>query len=185
MLIVVSGPPGSGKTTIAKRISSAYKIEFVSSGSIFRDLAEEMGLDVISLNKLAEADFSIDSLIDSKIIEVSKTKQEAVIESHIAAWILRNSRKDLISIYLTAPLEERAKRISLRDNKTVERSTKEIIEREFIHRKRFYEYYGVDITDLSVFDLTINTLGLSPDEIFGIIDMFIRIKGLVSKKGLV
>jgi cytidylate kinase len=174
MLIVVSGPPGSGKTTIAKRISSAYNIEFVSSGSIFRNLAKELGLDIVSLNKLAETDFSIDSLIDSKIIEISKSKQNVVIESHIGAWILRNSRKDLISIYLTAPLEERARRISIRDNKSIEISTKEIIEREFIHRKRFYEYYGIDITDLSVFDLTINTLGLSPEEIFAIIDSFIR-----------
>ena len=82
----------------------------------------------------------------------------------------------MVSVYLTAPIWERARRIANRDGKDVMSSYIEIVEREFSHRKRFYEYYGIDITDLSVFDIVVNTSGLTPQEVFNIVNAYIRLR---------
>jgi cytidylate kinase len=180
MLIIISGPPGSGKTTIAKLIAGTYGWEFVSSGQLFRQTALEKGMSVLELNKEAEKNIEIDELIDRKTVEISFSKERVVLETHVGAWILKNSRSDMVSVYLTAPIWERAHRIANRDGKDVMSSYIEIVEREFSHRKRFYEYYGIDITDLSVFDIVVNTSGLTPQEVFNIVNAYIRLRMKIS-----
>ena len=173
MIIIISGPPGGGKTTLAKRLSERYNYEYISTGMIFRELARELNVDVVTLNRIAEKDQSIDKRIDSKVIELLK-KDKIVIESHIAAWIVKGSRKDVVTIYVTASLEKRAQRIARRDGISYEQALAQILSREESHRKRFFEYYGINITDLSVFDLVINTDYLTPEEAFIIADSYLK-----------
>ena len=69
MIVVVSGPPGSGKTTLAKKISEKYNYEYVSTGAIFREIARTLNVDVVTLNKMAEKELGIDIKVDSKILD--------------------------------------------------------------------------------------------------------------------
>ncbi len=43
MLLTVSGPPGSGKSTTAGLLAEAFDLDHVSGGDIFRELADERG----------------------------------------------------------------------------------------------------------------------------------------------
>jgi cytidylate kinase len=70
-----------------------------------------------------------------------------------------------VRVYLTAPLEVRAKRISERDSIPFEEAKLNIIRREKAHWERFKALYGIDITDLSIFDLVVNTAMFGADEI--------------------
>ncbi len=176
MIIVISGPPGGGKTTLAKKISEKYKYEYVSTGRIFREIAKELNVDIVTLNRIAETDRRVDAKIDSMLVELLK-KDKVVVESHIAAWILKGSRKDVVAIYVTASLERRAKRIAERDKISYDQALKQILSREESHRRRFFEFYGINITDLSVFDLVVNTDYLSPDEAFSIVDGYLKTFG--------
>ena len=54
LTIAVSGTPGSGKTTYARFLAEKYGLRFISSGMLFREIAREMGLDLLELHKLAE-----------------------------------------------------------------------------------------------------------------------------------
>ncbi|MFP3227578.1 MAG: AAA family ATPase [Caldisphaera sp.] len=165
-IIIVSGPPGSGKSTYAKRLANDLNLRYYTSGQAFRDLAKELNLDLIELNKIAQNNPEIDLKIDKKTLEEAK-KGCIVIDSHLAAWILKDI--STISIYVKADIRNRIERLQLRDNKDINYSIEEAIYREYTHYRRFKEYYGIDIKDLSIFDLIIDTTNLSIDDTYDII----------------
>jgi len=171
VVIAVSGQAASGKTTIARALAEKLGLRFVSSGMLFRRLAEERGIPLLEFHKLAEQDPSIDKLVDGMAIEEAK-KGNVVIEGHLAAWIL----KDLadVKIYLKADLRVRAERLARRDGKSVEEAMEEIRKREEMNRRRYLMIYGIDIADLSIFDLVIDTTYLGPDEVLDIVLRYVQ-----------
>lgn len=154
VVIVVSGPPGSGKSTLARSIAQRFGLKYHSTGALFRRIASERNVDVATLDEIAKRDPSIDLEID-RIAREEAEKGDVVIDAHIGGWLL----KDLsdLSIYVTASLETRAKRISERDKKSLEEAYREIESREKAMKTRFKELYNIDLSDLSVYDLVINT----------------------------
>ena len=50
MLVTVSGPAGSGKSTTAAGIAEAFGLDHVSGGDIFRALAAERGYSPVEFN---------------------------------------------------------------------------------------------------------------------------------------
>lgn len=67
MKISITGDLGSGKSTVAKQLSKDLGFDYVSTGTIFREIAKEYGIDVLKLNKLALTDTSIDDRVDGKL----------------------------------------------------------------------------------------------------------------------
>jgi cytidylate kinase len=158
VVIAVSGQPGSGKTTLAKEVARALKVPLVSSGSLFRELAAKSGMDFLEFHKYAETNPEIDKKIDSMAIELAKNGN-VVLEGHLTAWVVRPYAD--LCIYLKASREIRAKRVAIRDNKSFEEAIREVTDREELNRKRYLTIYGIDIRDLSIFDLVLDTTYLS------------------------
>ena len=154
IVIAVSGPPGSGKSTLAKLLAKELRLRYVSSGALFRRLAKERGMSLLEFTKLAEKDYSIDRMIDNEARKEA-LKGCVVVDGHIAGWILRDLAQ--VKVYLYAPKEVRASRIAMRDGKVFDEALREVEERERSESKRFKEIYGIDINDLTVFDICINT----------------------------
>lgn len=172
MIISISGPPGSGKSTVAKKIAHDFSLKYISAGQIFRELAQKEGLTLLELNNIAEKNFDIDKKIDQEIFRIATSEKNVIIESHIGGWLLKDIAD--ISIYLNASIITRAKRISTRDKISFNEALDQIIKREESHSKRFLTYYGIDMSDLSVFDLIINTDFISPDDALKIIEILIN-----------
>jgi cytidylate kinase len=158
VVVAVSGQPGSGKTTIAREIARILGVPLVSSGTLFREMATKMGMDLIEFHKYAEANPEIDKKVDSLAVERAKAG-DVVLEGHLTAWVVRPYAD--VCIYLKASLETRARRVSLRDKKSFEEALREVTEREELNRKRYLSIYGIDIRDLSIFDLVLDTSHLS------------------------
>jgi cytidylate kinase len=155
MLITVSGPAGSGKSTLAAGLADALGYEHVSGGDIFRSLAEERGVSLVEFNQLAEEDDQIDRDLDRRLRTTAREADDLVLESRLAGW-MAGDYADL-RVWLDAPLDARATRIADREEKPIDQVREETRTRAESERQRYEDYYDIDIEDLSIYDLSINT----------------------------
>ena len=167
MLITISGPAGSGKSTVASALAEGLGYDHISGGDIFRSLADERGLTPLELNKLAEENDEIDRDLDRRLRELARERDELVLESRLAGWMAGEYAD--FRVWLSAPLSVRAERIADRESKDVEVARTETKARGSSEALRYGEYYGIDIEDLSIYDLALNTARLSPAGVLEVI----------------
>ena len=153
LVITVSGYHGSGRSTHATRLAETFGLRYVSSGTIFRQLAQERGMGLEEMSKLTEEDSEIDRKIDERAKEESK-KQGVVIDATLSGWMAEDPD---IRIFLVASFEERIRRIANREGITYEEAEQETVAREGSELERFRTYYKVDLEDLSIYDVVLNT----------------------------
>jgi len=168
MLITISGPPGSGKSTVAAAVADRFGLEHVSGGDIFRSLAAERGLSLAEFNALAEEDDAIDRDLDRRLRETASEREDVVLESRLSGW-MAGEHADL-KIWLDAPLPVRAERIADREDASVERALEETAAREESEQSRYKEYYDIDFTDRSIYDLGVNTARWDADAVVEIVE---------------
>ena len=89
MLLTVSGPPGSGKSTNAAALADAFDLDHVSGGDIFRELAAERGLSPVEFNELAEEDDQIYRDLDARLREIAIDADDGAWESAPAGSLAR------------------------------------------------------------------------------------------------
>ncbi|MDY6779766.1 MAG: AAA family ATPase [Halobacteria archaeon] len=153
MRVTVSGPPGSGTTTLAEALASEFDLEHVSSGDVFRSMAEERGVSLSEFNEIAENDPEIDEEIDLRQKQIAKERDDIVLEGRLSGWMAENAD---LKVWLDASREVRAERVADREEQTPDEALKEIREREESEAKRYEEIHGIDIHDLSVYDLVVD-----------------------------
>ncbi|WP_254524845.1 (d)CMP kinase [Natrinema caseinilyticum] len=168
MLLTVSGPPGSGKSTTAELLAEAFDFDHVSGGDIFRTLADERGYTPLEFNKLAEENDQIDRDLDRRLREIAVESDELVLESRLAGWLAGDEAD--FRFWLDAPVRVRGERIADREDKDPDRATEETRAREASEAQRYQEYYGIDIQDLTIYDLSVNTARWEPD---AVLDMLV------------
>ena len=161
MLITVSGPPGAGKSTAAAGLADALGYEHVSGGDIFRELAAERGYSVVEFNQLAEEDDQIDRDLDRRLREIAIERDDLVLESRLSGWLAAEHAD--FRIWLDAPLDVRASRIADREEKSVQEAREETATRAESEALRYREYYDIEIGDLSIYDLVVNTSRWGPE----------------------
>lgn len=167
MRITISGPPGSGKTTVCGMLSERLGLPAVVFGRVFRDMAAERGMSLAEFGALAERDPSIDRGIDDRILETAKANGDVILESRLSAYMLSRGSIPSFKIYLDASPEVRMARIGLREGQTAESARRDTVERQASEARRYMAYYGIDIGDMSVYDLVLCTDDLDPD---GVVD---------------
>lgn len=166
MVVAVGGPPGSGKTTIAKMLAEKLGLKHLSVGHIFRRLAQERGVSVEELSRIAQQDPSIDFYLDNIAVEEAK-KGGIVIDGHAAPWLLKELAH--LRVAVVARPDVRYRRLAERDGKRLEDVARETVTREEIERDRYRRYYGIDIQDYTDFDIVVNTESFTPQEVVEIL----------------
>ena len=154
LFITVSGRSGSGVTTLCEGLSEALDCGYVSGGEVFRELAEERDMSLTQFVAKASESEEIDREIDRRLRTVAEkwgaANKAFILESRLAGWLAGN-RADL-RICLDAPEEVRVERTTDREEIGAEMRVRDVID-----TKRYEDYYGIDITDRSIYDLVINT----------------------------
>jgi len=171
MKVTISGPPGSGTTTLARIIAEKHHFTLISAGETFRDLAKERGLTLAGFGELAEKDVTIDALIDVRQKEIAKEKDDIVVEGRLSGWMVEDAD---LRIWLNAPIACRAKRISARDGMDEYTAREVTLQREESERTRYRNYYHIEIDDLTPYHLAMDSELWSGEALAGIVDLAIQ-----------
>ncbi|KZX10748.1 (d)CMP kinase [Methanobrevibacter filiformis] len=169
MIITVGGLAGSGTTTAAEVLSKKLNIPFISAGDIFRQMARESGMSVLEFSTFAEGNTDIDMEIDRRQEKIAKKSKEEsknlIIEGRLSAYFVEAD----IKIWMTAPLDVRTQRICNRESKSLDLAESEIKFREKSEAVRYLDIHNININNLDVYDLILNTHSFNPDSIAEII----------------
>jgi len=165
MIITISGLAGSGTTTASKILSEKTGIPYISAGDIFRQMAAENGMDILEFSKFAEENEDIDIEIDKRQAQIAKEKENLIVEGRLSAHFVDADLK----LWFIAPLDVRTQRITQRENKPYATVKEEIITRSKSEAKRYGEIHNIDIEDMEIYDLIINTGSFKPETIADIV----------------
>jgi len=166
MKITISGLPGSGTTTTGRLLSEKLGIPFYSAGEIFRKMAREKNMTIEQFSEYARKNEEVDRLIDSTQREIAGKIREGVIEGRLSGWMVRDAT---LRVWLYADEKTRYERISMREGRKFEEVARVTRIREKSERERYRKFYGIDIDDMSIYHLILNSERFSPHEMVRII----------------
>lgn len=173
--ITITGDLGSGKSAVSKILCDRTGFQYISTGQIQRQLARDMGIDTLEMNRLADVDPSIDEKIDGIFVSLGDDPGNYVVDSRMAWFFLPASFK----VYLKTALDVAVDRIlsdpdrNSEQYKTKEEAISKITARKKSENDRFLAKYGADGANMENFDLIVDTTNRRPDEVYALI-----IKGL-------
>lgn len=170
--IAISGKSGCGNSTVSRLLSQTLGLRMINY--TFRNMAQEEGLELRELCRLAEKDFSWDKKLDKKQVEMA-AKGDCVLGSRLAIWLLKEAD---LKVYLTASPEVRAKRIFQREGGVFEAVLAETIDRDKRDHDRYQKIYDLDNDDFSFVDLVIDTTVRKPEMVLEDIIFNLKIKKL-------
>jgi predicted cytidylate kinase len=165
MRISISGPPGSGKTTVCMLVANDLGYDHVLVGQVFRQMALERKMDLETFGRLAEEDETIDSELDERMVALARANENIVLEGRLTGALLKGRKVDVFAVFVTADERVRAGRIARREAQDVESVLKEMQSRERSEKKRYLAYYGVNPYDRSIYDLWVDSTDISAEEV--------------------
>ena len=168
MRITVSGLPGSGTTSLSRYLAERHNFTMISAGEVFRQCAKEHNMELAEFGRLAEQDPAYDKMIDARQKEIAEAKDNIIVEGRLSGWMVENAD---LKIWVFAPINCRLERIVFRDQiADMETAKKVTLERENCEAVRYQQYYSIDINDLSIYHLILNSEHWGVDELGAIVD---------------
>ena len=165
-IITITGDLGSGKSTVSNLLKERLQYDYVYTGRIQREIANRHNMTTLELNKYAETHPEIDEEIDSTFKSLNESSN-LVVDSRMAWFFIPQSFK----VYLQTDLEVSIQRISgdnARLNESYassEEAARQITARKESENMRYMELYGVDCTDITHYDLIIDTSNHTPAQV--------------------
>lgn len=168
MIIVFAGLHGTGKSTIARQIATAFSYTYYSTGNIFRDLAKEKRMNLEEFSKYTETHPEVDLELDNRIKEMARSGKDYVFDGQMPPYLLGNLAN--LKVLLECNDDVRIQRMMQRDTRDFETQRHETLVREASERQRFIDLYHVDIHDpiliRSTFDFVVDCTSMTIDEVF-------------------
>lgn len=178
-IITIGGLPGSGKSSAAAGVATALGYEHFSSGDLFRKMAAERGVSIEEMNIVAEQQKAIDEGVDAMLRAMGSEKNDVVIDSRMAFhWI-----PDSFKVFLQLDPKIAAERIFAQASAgerigqsaaSLEEITERTLARIESEKTRYRALYGVDVTDLSQYDMVIDT---ATHDLRSVIVMIVEVYG--------
>jgi len=153
---------------VATRLAQQLGVERLDGGTVFRTIAAERGLSLHELSRLAEVDDRIDRALDDRLVDRA-AKGDVVLESRLAGWLAHNAGLDAHRVWLACDEAERAARVGGRDGHGTEEAIAANRAREASERLRYQRYYGIDLTDLTIYDQVVDTTTTTVDEVVDLV----------------
>jgi len=164
--ITIGGLPGSGTTTVAKILKEKLGLPYVYAGDMFREMAKEYGMTLSEFGSYCEKHPEIDRELDKKQ-EMILSLGNVILEGRLAGWISYRKGIPAFKIWLECEGDERVRRVMEREGGKFEDVRKQMREREKSEKKRYSNFYGIDMDDTSIYDIVIDTTDIKPEEVAG------------------
>lgn len=164
--ISLAGDLGSGKSTVGAILKDRFNAEIVSIGKIQRAMAAELKMDTCEFNKYQETHPEFDKILDTKLADYEPLEGNFIFDSRMAWHFVPSA----FSVYLACDGKEAARRVieANRQDETydsVEEAFSRLLLRRQREQKRYHDFYNVDITDMSNYQLVVDTTGKTPIEV--------------------
>lgn len=173
MIISISGPAGSGTTTISKIIARKLGLEHVYAGQMIRDMAEAKGMTIYEFNEFVEHHPEIDREVDDTVVRKAHEGKK-LLEGRLSGWMMKHHDIAALKIYFSIDSDIAAGRVSERDRISLEEALARNEERERRHWERFEKLYDVSKDDLSVYDIIVDTSGKTIDEVVAEVESAVK-----------
>jgi predicted cytidylate kinase len=180
MRITVSGPPGSGKTTVCRLLAERLHCDCLISGTVFREMAKKQGTSLSDFGRLAEKDPKYDRMVDEGMLEKAMSEKDIVVEGRLTGHLLSKRDPGAFKVFLDAEPRVRAERVGEREPGRPDKIMKEMLEREECEALRYRRHYGIDVKDKSIYDLVVDTTHRTPDQVA---DLIIETMGARARRG--
>lgn len=156
-LLTVSGPPGSGTSTACRLLVPRLGWFYANAGAVFRQLAADAEVSLADYGRRAEADPGIDRELDRRMVELAHQRSPAVLEGRLTGWMAVRHHLPSLRVWLDAPSAVRCARIGRRDHQGEAQALAAMEERERSEASRYAQHHGIDLGDLSIYQLVIDT----------------------------
>ncbi len=107
MIITIAGDPGSGKSTMGKKLAESLGYDRYYMGQIFRDMAKKRGMTVTEYSVFGKTHPEVDREIDTYQRNLGSTKDDFVIDGRTSWFLIPQSLK----LYIAVDSLEGARRI--------------------------------------------------------------------------
>ena len=173
-VVAIGGPPGSGKSTAARRVAEELGLELRSAGEEFRAEAARRNLDLEAFGRYAEAHPEVDRELDRRMQALARPG--VLLDGRIQGVLCRRNGIPVRAIVVTAEEDERVRRVAQRDRLSLEEAARHVRAREASERTRYLRFYGIDL-DREPADLTVDSTRLPPADVARAIVEFVRPAG--------
>lgn len=123
---------------------------------VFRAMAAERGMTLVEFGGEAEDDPTIDLALDERLAARARAGN-VVLESRLAGWIAHNEGVVAHKVWIACDESERAARVAGRDAHDRHLALAANRAREASERRRYEAYYGIDLSDLRIYDLVLES----------------------------
>lgn len=166
--VSISGPAGSGKSTVMSALADIFDAEVADVGQIFRKRAQDAGMTIDEYDAYLESHPGEDEKMDEDFRDLIRGSEKNIIVSWRVGF---HFVPELTSIWLDVDPDEGARRVygddrsSEVDYDTLDEVKVANLKRMEDKRQQLQKLYGVDFMDTSNYSLVYDTTGKSPDEV--------------------
>ncbi|MBU0649296.1 cytidylate kinase family protein [Patescibacteria group bacterium] len=181
MIISFSGPPGSGKSTIAKMFAQYLDWPRYYVGQMRRQAAAKRGMTLEEYNKLGETDPSTDREVDEWMKELGAKQDNFIIEGRTAWHFIPHSLKIYVDVEektgaqrILNQLKSKQRKKEAEKFETIDQIMTVNRQRMASDKKRYKKYYGIDAFNKKNYDLVADTTSKTKEQTFDEIWAFIE-----------
>ena len=175
LIVTISGPPGSGTSTLVSKIEESRGWSSINGGDVFRDEASRRGLTGEQLSNEAKEDLDVDRALDA-LLQERMTSEESpqIVESRLSGWWAHLNQIECLRVWVAVSEVERARRIQIREGGEIEECLLKSQNRQRDDMERYNALYGIDLDDMAPYNLIIDADKKNEHEVFNLLDFEIR-----------
>ena len=169
--VTISGPPGSGTSTLVAKIAESRGWRSMNGGDVFREEARSRGLSVEELSSVAKEDTDVDRHLDGLLQKhMLSPESPEIVESRLSGWWAHKNDLECLRVWVSVSDKERARRIQKREGGELADCLHRSQQRQEDDMDRYSSLYGIDLDDMSPYHLVIDADNKDESQVFNEVD---------------